>query len=227
MTTVNSSTGIEGVVIHPLRRIPDERGMVTFVNAGWLAYTGTSLEEELGPSWSVGVHPDDAPEVLSAWTATLERRATRALFAACERVAAGIVLERRPPRRLVSHRDLLLEVTGEDADALYHPLLIRLVSAFYDQGVAYWPMSERGRGLYPAFLQLYGPQGSLQEAWAQALPQAIVQEDGDPARSVWRSLALLGVAEEEREEIARMLGGIEISKETRAAAREMLKSARR
>jgi DNA repair protein RecN (Recombination protein N) len=34
-------------------------------------------------------------------------------------------------------------------------------------------------------------------------------------------------AEEEREEIARMLGGIEISKETRAAAREMLKSARR
>ncbi|HKU37012.1 MAG TPA: DNA repair protein RecN [Polyangiales bacterium] len=34
-------------------------------------------------------------------------------------------------------------------------------------------------------------------------------------------------AEEAREEIARMLGGIEISKETRAAAREMLKSARR
>ncbi len=34
-------------------------------------------------------------------------------------------------------------------------------------------------------------------------------------------------ADEEREEIARMLGGIEISKETRAAAREMLKSARR
>jgi DNA repair protein RecN (Recombination protein N) len=33
--------------------------------------------------------------------------------------------------------------------------------------------------------------------------------------------------DDEREEIARMLGGIEISKETRAAAREMLKSARR
>lgn len=34
-------------------------------------------------------------------------------------------------------------------------------------------------------------------------------------------------ADDAREEIARMLGGIEISKETRAAAREMLKSARR
>jgi PAS domain S-box-containing protein len=50
----------------------DERGLVTFVNEGWLAYTGTSLEEELGPSWSVGVHPDDAPEVLSSWAAALE-----------------------------------------------------------------------------------------------------------------------------------------------------------
>jgi DNA repair protein RecN (Recombination protein N) len=33
--------------------------------------------------------------------------------------------------------------------------------------------------------------------------------------------------EEQREEVARMLGGIEITRETRAAAREMLKSARR
>src|SRR4029450_5313938 len=29
----------------------DERGSVTFVNAGWLTYTGTTLENELGESW--------------------------------------------------------------------------------------------------------------------------------------------------------------------------------
>jgi PAS domain S-box-containing protein len=52
----------------------DEQGLVTFVNAGWLAYTGTTLEEELGPSWAFGVHPDDAPDVLSGWSAVLERR---------------------------------------------------------------------------------------------------------------------------------------------------------
>jgi PAS domain S-box-containing protein len=52
----------------------DEQGLVTFVNAGWLAYTGTTLEEELGPTWAFGVHPDDAPEVLAAWNAVLERR---------------------------------------------------------------------------------------------------------------------------------------------------------
>jgi PAS domain S-box-containing protein len=52
----------------------DAGGRVTFVNAGWLAYTGTALEEELGDTWTLGVHPDDAPAVLSGWRETLERR---------------------------------------------------------------------------------------------------------------------------------------------------------
>jgi PAS domain S-box-containing protein len=52
----------------------DERGLITFVNAGWLRYTGTTLEEELGPSWSLGVHPDDAPAVISSWNEKLAAR---------------------------------------------------------------------------------------------------------------------------------------------------------
>jgi PAS domain S-box-containing protein len=52
----------------------DERGLVTFVNAGWLRYTGTTLEEELGPSWSLGVHPEDAPAVISSWNEKLAAR---------------------------------------------------------------------------------------------------------------------------------------------------------
>jgi PAS domain S-box-containing protein len=52
----------------------DDRGLVTFVNAGWLAYTGTTLEEELGDTWALGVHPDDAPTVVSGWYDTLNRR---------------------------------------------------------------------------------------------------------------------------------------------------------
>ncbi|MBA3261510.1 MAG: SpoIIE family protein phosphatase [Thermoleophilaceae bacterium] len=52
----------------------DERGLVTFVNAGWLAYTGTTLEEELGESWAFGVHREDAPMVVSAWHEVLARR---------------------------------------------------------------------------------------------------------------------------------------------------------
>ena len=36
----------------------DTRGF-TFVNEGWLRFTGTTLAEELGSSWALGVHPDD------------------------------------------------------------------------------------------------------------------------------------------------------------------------
>jgi PAS domain S-box-containing protein len=52
----------------------DERGLVTFVNAGWLAYTGTTLAQELGPTWALGVHPDDSPAVVAGWYDALERR---------------------------------------------------------------------------------------------------------------------------------------------------------
>jgi DNA repair protein RecN (Recombination protein N) len=52
-----------------------------------------------------------------------------------------------------------------------------------------------------------------------------VQKSVDKGRT--RSVIVRLTADEAREEIARMLGGIEITKETRAAAREMLKSARR
>jgi PAS domain S-box-containing protein len=45
----------------------DERGLVTFVNAGWLRFTGTTFEEDLGETWTLGVHPDDSAEVLSTW----------------------------------------------------------------------------------------------------------------------------------------------------------------
>jgi PAS domain S-box-containing protein len=53
----------------------DDRGLVTFVNAGWLAFTGTTLEQELGDTWTFGVHPEDATRVVADWHETLERRA--------------------------------------------------------------------------------------------------------------------------------------------------------
>jgi PAS domain S-box-containing protein len=52
----------------------DERGLVTFVNAGWLRFTGTTLDEELGATWTLGVHPSDAEEVQSSWDEALGER---------------------------------------------------------------------------------------------------------------------------------------------------------
>ena len=53
----------------------DEDGLVTFVNEGWMRFTGTRIEDELGDSWQLGVHPDDAEVMLRTWDeARSERR---------------------------------------------------------------------------------------------------------------------------------------------------------
>jgi PAS domain S-box-containing protein len=49
-------------------------GLITFVNEGWLRFTGTTFQEEMGASWALGVHPDDAEEVLSTWDEALGER---------------------------------------------------------------------------------------------------------------------------------------------------------
>ena len=49
-------------------------GLITFVNEGWLRFTGTTFEEEMGASWALGVHPDDAELVLSSWDEALAAR---------------------------------------------------------------------------------------------------------------------------------------------------------
>ena len=49
----------------------DEHGRVTFVNRGWLEFTGTTLQDELGDTWALGVHPDDVPGLLTSWAAAL------------------------------------------------------------------------------------------------------------------------------------------------------------
>ena len=49
-------------------------GLITFVSEGWLRFTGTTFQEEMGGSWALGVHPDDAEEMLASWEAALAER---------------------------------------------------------------------------------------------------------------------------------------------------------
>jgi PAS domain S-box-containing protein len=52
----------------------DTNGDITFVNQGWLRFTGTTFQEEMGESWALGVHPDDAESVLATWEEALRER---------------------------------------------------------------------------------------------------------------------------------------------------------
>jgi PAS domain S-box-containing protein len=52
----------------------DTRGLVTFVNESWMRFTGTTLAEELGSSWALGVHPEDVEDMLDSWNSALAER---------------------------------------------------------------------------------------------------------------------------------------------------------
>lgn len=105
------------------------------------------------------------------------------------------------PEPLVRHRDLLLEVTGADSDALVHPVLIRLAASFLDQGLAYWPLPGRDGGFFRAVSELYR-RSALLPRWLQrfALDLLATSERAlSPAESAIDSLDRLGVGDDEWE----------------------------
>jgi len=139
-----------------------------------------------------GLHHDQATEA----------RVVRRLWDAClGAVARAHALE--PPDRppLVRHRDLVMAVSGVDSDAWIHPPLIRFIAGYLDQGLAYWIMPERDRGIHGCFLALYRtPLAARCGPWARELPR-LVAKDRQLGRtalaSLEHSLVELGVAPEE------------------------------
>ncbi len=54
--------------------VADTDGLVTFVNAPWLRFTGRSIEQELGNGWADGVHPDDYHRCLETYRTAFRAR---------------------------------------------------------------------------------------------------------------------------------------------------------
>jgi hypothetical protein len=109
----------------------------------------------LHASWA----PDDA-----------EARATALLWATCRELPVPAGARRgAPPPSPRSHRDLLLERTGEDANDLVHPVVGRLAAAFLDDGTAAWPLPECVDGFFAAWCRLIALGGGPVPAWLAGL----------------------------------------------------------
>jgi PAS domain S-box-containing protein len=52
-------------------RVAATDGRCTYLNRGWLDFTGRRVEEELGHGWSDAVHPDDRGRVREIWRRTV------------------------------------------------------------------------------------------------------------------------------------------------------------
>ena len=100
----------------------------------------------------------------------------------------------------IRHRDVLLEASGEDSDALVHEVLIRFCAPFVDQGFAHWKLPHREKGFFKAFCELYRQPGGPPHSWQRGLSRELtrVADSGQrPLESVLESLELLGVSESE------------------------------
>jgi PAS domain S-box-containing protein len=73
-TVPENHVGALSDTIPVLIRMSGPDALCTYVNAGWLAFTGRSLVEELGDGWAEGVFPEDHERCLTTSRDAVARR---------------------------------------------------------------------------------------------------------------------------------------------------------
>ncbi len=157
------------LLLHPVRMESDSAVRWTLSESSAIEHARPDLDPNLRARLiAVGRAAGKASD------AEAERFMANDLWHACLEATSRsrpAIIHVQPP---VRHRDLLLAIDPTlDTDALVHPLLIRLVAAYLDQGVASWPMPDRERGLLAACAGLVGWGGGPLESWAHALPDRL------------------------------------------------------
>jgi uncharacterized protein len=121
----------------------------------------------------------------------------QALWRVCKEGVRVLPSFTPPPPSPFRHRDLLLEATGEDADNLVNPLLIRFCAAFLDQGLGSWRLPRRDEGFLSAFCALHRQPLGPPDRWMKGLARELRRgddEDVAPLELIRESLEILGVS---------------------------------
>lgn len=143
--------------------------------------------------------------------ATWESFSLQTLWSICLEGMQAVAAPAPPRRMALRHRDLLLQTTTVDSDALVNELLGRFCAAFTDQGFARWPLPGRELGFFKAFCELYRQPGGPPWPWAHGLAAELarIEDSGlDALASIAESLELLGVSAYEQDDFvaAALLG---------------------
>jgi uncharacterized protein len=126
------------------------------------------------------------------------------LWKACgDAVARSKYTASADAKAMLRHRDVVVAALNIDTDEWVHPLLIRVTSAYLDQGLAQWSMPDRERGLYANFVDIYGSRlARFCRPFGRELHRLLAEEKRsvpDSVTSLENSLAVLGVASDEWE----------------------------
>ena len=130
---------------------------------------------------------------------TWEAFTLQLLWRVCREGVELVEIRPAPPSHFVRHRELLLEVMGDDSDLLVHPVLIRFCAAFSDQGISDWVLPDRERGFFRSFCTLYQSQAGRAERWMRPLSKELGRLDATgttPLACIRESLEDLGVPED-------------------------------
>ena len=73
---------------------------------------------------------------------------------------------------------------NRDIDELMGPVLLRFLSAYFDFGLAYWPMPHREKGIWACFCYLYSKGGFLKPRFLKALNRIIAEVKQIPCEEV-------------------------------------------
>ncbi len=143
-----------------------------------------------------GTAPEDWDDAI--W----EEFSLNLLWRVCHQGVHGLSSDSDSPPLPVRHRDLLLDVCGEDSDRLVNEVLIRFCSSYLDQGYATWTMPERDQGFLAAFAALHGGTSRPSAAWMKGVAQELDQLQANrrtALESIAQSLDHLSVPLPERE----------------------------
>jgi uncharacterized protein YbcC (UPF0753/DUF2309 family) len=104
------------------------------------------------------------------------------------------------PTRPKRPHEAVLVATGEDLDRIIHPPLIRLVGAYLDQGIAYWPMPGREHGLLVAARRIMAQPLAVYRRHLAGVRDEFLRQEAEALNAeavVLDALARLGVPVEE------------------------------